>query len=92
MNLFLKKKEMLIKLGSKKVAPSSEHQADALRVRQDIKVLIEQPSSSWAFHLPEMKRVIAAWSMSLGFYDVLSCFIYIFRIIYIDVFRLFRCI
>lgn len=50
------------------------------KVRQDIKVLIEQPSSSWAFHLPEMKRVIAAWSMrrittwmGLFSHDLLKC-------------------
>lgn len=33
------------------------------RLRQDICILVEQPSSSWAFRLPIMERVRKIWSM-----------------------------
>lgn len=34
-----------------------------LRLRADINILIEQPSSSWAFRLPIMETVLKTWSM-----------------------------
>ena len=36
------------------------------RVRNDLKVMIEQPSSSWAFKLPCMRELIKQWQMCLG--------------------------
>ncbi|CAK9026387.1 unnamed protein product, partial [Durusdinium trenchii] len=34
------------------------------RIREDVKIVLEQPSSSWAFKLPKMLQVSKKWNLS----------------------------
>ena len=36
------------------------------RIRQDLKIVLEQPSSSWAYKMPIMKQVIQEMALPLG--------------------------
>ena len=44
--------------------------ATLLRLRTDLKLLIEQPSSSFAFKMPIMRKVASAWHMCRGCSDI----------------------
>ena len=36
------------------------------RIREDVKIVLEQPSSSWAFKLPKMLQVSKKWNLWLA--------------------------